>query len=460
MPRRKNTFRDVFAPFLEVGIPVAAVLAVLVFASELRVGPAIAAGAILGIVLGMAAFVRQSDLLALTSYVRRVLTEDETVAEPIMRTDVGTLLLSLISRLAQRFREKCEERAALAEIRGAVIDSLPDPLLMLDRHRRITDINRAATVQFGDDLAGRDLAMALRHPGLLSAADAVLAGQETGREVEIHLPGVGARDFNARVLSVPHRSADGTAVVVVLHDLTATIKAERMRVDFIANVSHELRTPLSTLIGFIETLRGPARDDAEARARFLAIMDEQAARMSRLIGDLLSLSRIELDEHTPPTERVAVAPLVGSVAKALEPKAAERGVTIAIEPAESLPDIVGDRDQLYQVFENLVYNAVKYGRKDGEVTVSFVAPGDAGGRAGRLGVRVCDQGEGIAREHIPRLTERFYRVDNARSRALGGTGLGLAIAKHIVNRHRGQLVISSEVGRGSSFTVYLPLADA
>ena len=245
-----------------------------------------------------------------------------------------------------------------------------------------------------------------------------------------------------------------------------------MRADFIANASHELRTPLSSLLGFIETLRGPARDDLEAHERFLSIMHDQASRMARLVNDLLSLSRIELDEHMPPAGRVDVLDRLDGVIAALELKAASRGIRLKLEGPDSLPAVVGDDDQLTQVFQNLVSNAIKYTRENTDVTVSvsiadgavvgIVGTAPMPGRGGRgnpmVAVAVRDQGEGIARTHLPRLTERFYRVDAARSRAMGGTGLGLAIVKHIVNRHRGRLTIESAVGVGSTFTVYLPVA--
>jgi two-component system phosphate regulon sensor histidine kinase PhoR len=238
-------------------------------------------------------------------------------------------------------------------------------------------------------------------------------------------------------------------------------RADQMRVDFVANASHELRTPLSTLIGFIETLGGPARNDPEARDRFLAIMLEQAQRMARLVADLLSLSRIELNELTQPTGRVDLGRLLGSVADALEMKAAERGMRIVVAAASDLPQVVGDPDELAQVFQNLIDNAIKYSRPNTAVRVTAIPVEPDSTRAPRrlardaVAVAVADEGEGIAREHLPRLTERFYRVDSARSRLLGGTGLGLAIVKHIVNRHRGHLDIESTAGKGSTFTVYL-----
>ena len=228
-----------------------------------------------------------------------------------------------------------------------------------------------------------------------------------------------------------------------------------MRTEFVANVSHELKTPLASLLGYIETLQGPAREDAEAQARFLGIMDEQARRMARLVDDLLSLSRIEMAEHSRPTERVSVDGLLNEVARLLEPQAAMRKVNIALEVAEDLAPLTADRDQLAEVFENLIGNAIRYGREGGEVRVTARQE-----PAGYVTVSVEDEGEGIPAEHIPRLTERFYRVDAARSRERGGTGLGLAIVKHIVSRHRGRLAIESEPGRGSRFSVIVPAEPA
>ena len=247
------------------------------------------------------------------------------------------------------------------------------------------------------------------------------------------------------------------ALLVTFYDLTATKRVEQMRADFVANASHELRTPLSSLMGFIETLRGPARDDSAARERFLGIMQQQAERMSRLVNDLLSLSRIELDEHVPPTGRVAVGPLLQSVADALELKAQRKAQRLELDLAPDLPSVVGDSRPAVP------------GVPEPGVERDQLRPPGRRGRPVRAGSRprgggpawssaITDQGDGIAREHLPRLTERFYRVDPARSRAVGGTGLGLAIVKHIVSRHRGRLEIDSEVGSGSVFTVRLPAA--
>ncbi|MFZ5791498.1 MAG: ATP-binding protein [Pseudomonadota bacterium] len=365
--------------------------------------------------------------------------------------------------------------AGPSAVADRVLRALPDPILLIDRGRRVVQANAAAETQFGRNAAGRDLLAMVRHPALIDAVDAVLAGQG-GREIELLFPVPVERVLKARVEPLAGDGA-GPFALIAFQDMTAAKRTDRMRADFVANVSHELRTPLSSLVGFIETLQGPARDDAEARERFLAIMQEQAQRMARLIADLLSLSRIELNEHRPPLGEADLGPILGGLADALALKAAERRMTIRLgAPAPiaeveaytdfaRLPAVQGERDELTQLFQNLIDNAIKYGRPGTTVRVAcwrepLELPGKRSGGRPSLAVAVIDEGEGIAREHIPRLTERFYRVDKARSREIGGTGLGLAIVKHIVNRHRGRLEIDSTPGIGSTFTVYLPLAEA
>ncbi len=364
-----------------------------------------------------------------------------------------------ILQLARAWREQvhsAQTRLAAAE---AIIAAVPDPLILLDQGRRIVGANTAAADFVGIPSPPRDLAAALRNPTLLAAADAVLGGAGS-RVVEFTLTIPVERQLRARFARIDQPSADGAVVVLSLHDVTELKRAEQMRADFIANASHELRTPLATLAGFIETLRGPARDDVEARERFLAIMAGQATRMARLVEDLLSLSRIELNEHVPPQGGVALAPVMDHLAQALELRAAERDMRIRLALPPDLPDVQGDRDELGQLFQNLLDNAIKYGRAGSEITVGAETVMRASTNGERVpvsyvSVAVRDRGEGIAREHLPRLTERFYRVDTARSREMGGTGLGLAIVKHIVNRHRGFLEIESAQGEGSAFTVFL-----
>jgi two-component system phosphate regulon sensor histidine kinase PhoR len=342
-----------------------------------------------------------------------------------------------------------------------LFDSLPSPIFLLDGQRRLVGENKAARKAFGRQQRGRDLAAVIRQPDLLDAVDAVLTGDK-GSEIEFALPGPVDWQYRAMLEPLAEQGADGTAAVLSLHDITALKHIERLRADFVANASHELRTPLATVLGFIETLRGPARDDSDAREKFLGIMYEQATRMSRLVADLLTLSRIEMHEHTMPQGEVDIAAVLRRVAAGLEMRAVDRDMRIELDLNESLPPVTGVENELEQVFQNLMDNALKYGR--GGTPVEVVAtlaekpPTAMHSREGPvLAVTVRDHGEGISRENLPRLTERFFRVDTARSRQLGGTGLGLAIVKHVVNRHRGALVIDSHVGAGSSFSVFLPL---
>ena len=367
------------------------------------------------------------------------------------------------SAVAEAARRQLADRKQLETVvagNEAILNGLPDPLVMLDRSRRIVRANPAAARLFGDNLAGRDLTEVLRGPALLEAVDEVLAGR-SGRSVEFSVPGRLDLFFRANVTPLPNPGPDGTVAILSLHDMTGVRRAEQLRADFVANASHELRPPLASLLGFIETLSGPARDDEEARGRFLGIMHEQAWRMTRLIEDLLSLSRIEMQEHNSPTGRAELDHILRSVAEGLELKAREKDMTIAVECPEAAV-LLGDRDELAQVFQNLMDNAVKYGHGGTAITVTAAPCTAASKRLGRdaLAISVSDRSDGIAREHLARLTERFYRVDAARSRQLGGTGLGLAIVKHIVSRHRGTLEIDSTPGEGSTFTVYLPVAGS
>ena len=358
--------------------------------------------------------------------------------------------------LDRTWREHAQILAARLAAAEGVIAAAPDPLILIDRQRRIVSANAASAEFIGAGGEPRELAGALRNPALLAAADAVLAGA-AARSVEFSLSVPVERVLRAHLARLAGPAADRAAAILSLHDVTELKRSEELRADFVANAGHELKTPLTALIGFIETLQGPAREDAAARARFLGIMDEQARRMARLVDDLLSLSRIELNEHVAPTGRVALPPVIEAVARSLELRAGARGIRIVHDLPADLPEVVGDADELAQVFQNLLDNATKYGRRDSEVTVRATI---ADGAAQQIGIAVADQGEGIAAEHLPRLTERFYRVDNARSRELGGTGLGLAIVKHIVNRHRGRLDIESTPGQGSTFTVWLRAAGS
>jgi two-component system phosphate regulon sensor histidine kinase PhoR len=463
------------------GTPVAALIVLLAIGDVSARGAAIAIGLTLLVALALALlWIRDLDVLSET--VRR-LGELQPISETPALPGVDRLGRE-IERLSRRLAERAAVMERLLRADEAIVERLPDPLIVLAADRSVRRANSAARAAFGADMPA-----VLRHPLLRAAIDRAFEGAPGGapqgvsqgvhqgvgqgcprgggvgtsqgavQTVEIGLPAPVARELHATVVPMDPPLADGGRAVVVLSDRSWEHAVERMRADFIANASHELRTPLASLMGFIDTLRGPAADDPPAQQRFLGIMAEQAARMNRLIDDLLSLSRIELNEHQAPAERVELAELLRALAAGFEPRLTAHGVTLELALANRLPAVLGDADQLTQVAQNLLDNAVKYGREGGAVRLAAaLAEGSRWPARPGVVMTVTDQGHGIPREHLPRLTERFYRVDTGRSRAVGGTGLGLAIVKHVVNRHRGQLVIDSEVGVGTTVSVWLPTA--
>jgi two-component system phosphate regulon sensor histidine kinase PhoR len=337
---------------------------------------------------------------------------------------------------------------------GPVIDALPEPVFIIDAETHALAFNSAARILAPTLRIGEPLSRSLRSPDMLDAAMRVLAGGNAEKASWVERLPL-ERWFEAHIAPIRFPGYE-TAAMISLRDLTEAHRVERMRVDFVANASHELRTPLASLLGFVETLQGPAKNDPAARDKFLGIMREQAQRMARLVDDLLSLSRIEQHMHVRPAEAVDLTMLLAHIVDTLTPMAEENDIPLALdlEPNVIVP---GDRDELARIPENLIENALKYGRsEDGPkaVEISLVRKG----ATAVLSVR--DHGPGVAQEHIPRLTERFYRVDAGKSRAKGGTGLGLAIVKHIVLRHRGRLGIESALGEGSLFRVILPAIDA
>ena len=335
-----------------------------------------------------------------------------------------------------------------------VLAATPLPQLLIDAVERVAAVNAEAEALLGRQLRGRHYITAVRQPAVLDCIEAAMAGRAATASF---LSGGPAAETSWRVTARPIRLPDQRAVLVTFEDTTAVEEALQIRRDFVANVSHELRTPLTALIGFIETLRGTARRDPAAQDRFLAIMEREAGRMNRLVHDLLSLSRVESEERRRPTQNVDLSAVLRSVTLSLKPVAGE--ARIALEGAEVERRVLGDADQLAQVFTNLIDNAIKYGQVGGTVAVTVSADeADPALRGPAIRVAVRDDGDGIDPVHIPRLTERFYRIDTHRSREKGGTGLGLAIVKHIVNRHRGRLRIESRPGEGSVFTVILPAA--
>jgi two-component system, OmpR family, phosphate regulon sensor histidine kinase PhoR len=341
-----------------------------------------------------------------------------------------------------------------------VIDAVPEPAMVLDHSGYVLHANRLAENLFGSRRRGGHLASMSRDPELLEAVDRALASGAAS-SVELHERVPVERRMLAGVapLDKSRSSLQGPALLLSFRDLSEQDRLTRMRADFVANASHELRTPLASLRGFVETLQGAAKEDGAARERFLKVMSEQAERMTRLVDDLLSLSRVEMREHLPPAERVDLNQAVGHVIQSLQPIAAQAGTTIAFRGLDQPAVIRGESDEIVQVFQNLVQNAIKYGKQGGHIGVHVSREAPGRGRPDRFVVSVTDDGAGIAAQHLPRLTERFYRVNVAASREKGGTGLGLAIVKHILNRHRGELDITSTVGRGSTFSVSLPAHD-
>jgi two-component system phosphate regulon sensor histidine kinase PhoR len=345
---------------------------------------------------------------------------------------------------------------------AAVIGALPGPALLVDRRGTILVGNEAAVASLGPVRRGEPISFTVRAPEVIEALRAAGSDGKV-RRVEFTERVPVERNFEAHVVPIAFDHADGAArqpdaFLLTVVDLTQQRRLDKMRADFVANASHELRTPLASLSGFIETLQGPARSDAAARDRFLRIMVEQARRMSRLIDDLLSLSRVELNEHLRPQTVVDLVPIVGHVCDTLSPLAAERGVELAVKRGAERLMVQGERDELIRLFENLVENALKYGASGKRVEVTLAE--DPAANGGEAVVTVRDFGPGIAPEHLPRLTERFYRVDVETSRAEGGTGLGLAIVKHILARHRGRLDVTSDLGKGAAFAARIPLSTA
>jgi two-component system phosphate regulon sensor histidine kinase PhoR len=326
---------------------------------------------------------------------------------------------------------------------SALLEGLSEPgLIAVDG--RVIASNSAARALLGETIDGKPIEQVVSHPAAIEALERIHS--DDSEEVELTGVGDSRRHWLMRTAAMPEGS-----LLIRFVDRSEVAAAEQMRVDFVANASHELRTPLSTLIGYTETLREQADEiDPETRERFLAVVHDEARRMQRVVEDLISLSRIEAEKLIAPTDAVALAPLIDQAIESARRMADERGSTLVREVADDLPEIAADRSQMLQLLDNLVTNALRYGEPGTPVTISAEAEGPM--------VHLCvrDQGEGIAPEHIRRVTERFYRVDTSRSRSLGGTGLGLSIVKHIVERHRGRLNIESELGEGTRVHVLLP----
>jgi two-component system phosphate regulon sensor histidine kinase PhoR len=340
-----------------------------------------------------------------------------------------------------------------------ILNELQELVLLLDDERQILFMNKTAIALFGEGFVGRNFVRLLRHADVMKTIIDVSEGKkEASIKVALENPVKGV--FNFKVTKLEQDPQQPQIILVSIKDLTDLANAEQMRTDFVANVSHELRSPLTALSGFIETIKGPAKEDVPARERFLGLMELEASRMVRLISDLLSLSKVEARQSQRPTTQVDLAELTKRVVTTLSNAAVKENKRIHVNiegKSEPLPVF---EDEITQVLINLIENAIKYSAPDSEISVSIRTNKHIAGFTDRvLSISVEDQGEGIAREHLPRLTERFYRVDTHRSRDKGGTGLGLAIVKHIINQHRGRLHIASVEGKGSVFTIHLPYRD-
>lgn len=333
----------------------------------------------------------------------------------------------------------------------SLLAALPDPVMLISAESEVVWANNTARVWFESDVTGRTAGTVFRSKDVSEALSAVLQDSRP-HEVDYTLSALPQRDLRLKFVPLNYTTVENGCVLMTANDVTAFRNLDRARRDFIANASHELRTPLATLYGFIETLQGAAADDPDAAKTFLPIMHKHAQRMTRLVDDLLSLSRIEMETAIENGAPISLRELLSGVIDALSMHAMEREVTIELA-SERDATVMGNFSQIEQVFINLVENAIKYGRQGSTVTLRMKkARSD-----GMVAVQVIDQGEGIARKHLSRLTERFYRVEKARSREMGGTGLGLAIVKHILNRHEGTLNIKSKQGEGSTFEVRLPV---
>ncbi|MEK6746990.1 MAG: ATP-binding protein [Pseudomonadota bacterium] len=462
--RHSNSFSTVLKTIMVVSGPTLVLLSLYVLLGELDFSYFIYGYVAVMVTSAIFVIPFLSNISALTEYVND-LAQDKRVSAPDLSflSNVGQLSGAL-GRLQSSWEDKRHEMETVITEREILVDTLPDILIMTNDDKDIVRTNRAARNIFGQNLAHRPLRDIIPNDKLLNSITTVVEDLH-GQEIEFHLPEPLPRDFQAIIERFPIPSEGGITIIITMTDITQQKRVQRMRADFVANASHEIRTPLASIIGFIETLRGPAKDDAKARDEFLRVMGDQAERMSKLVNDLLSLSKIEMNAHSTPISRVDFLKIVRTEKQHFEWACKQKNITLKVKVNDNLPATKGDDDELAQVVRNLLGNAIKYSNPDTEIVVTVKLtsnmPDDPNFRNLKRAIcfSVQDHGEGIAKEHIPRLTERFYRVDTARTRTVGGTGLGLAIVKHVLNRHHGALVIESNIGEGSTFSVYLPVYE-
>jgi two-component system phosphate regulon sensor histidine kinase PhoR len=445
--------------------PALLVLGVYVGMGSLALPQLIYAYALIFVATALLVYPFLSNVSALTFYVKELAQDKRVSAPDLSFLGSAAELSEALRRLQSSWDVKKKQMETIITEREILVDTLPDILIMVNDEKKIVRTNRAARAIFGQNLAGKLLKDVIPNSYLLDALNSVIQDLK-GREIEFRIEEPVVRDFLAIIERFPVPTAGGISTIITMNDITELKSVEQMRADFVANASHEIRTPLASIRGFIETLIGPAKDDEKAREEFLKIMLEQAERMQQLINDLLSLSKIEMNAHTIPTEPADIGMIVRKEADLLKRQAAEKNQRLVLNIHDNLPPVKGEANELAQVVYNLVTNAIKYGYADSDVTISIKLttelPQDLNMRnLNRVIVlSVKDQGDGIPKQHLPRLMERFYRVDSARTRQVGGTGLGLAIVKGIITRHRGAITIDSVVGEGTNFSVFLPIYEA
>lgn len=464
MANESASIRTLFRALVILSVPALLVLAVMVVLERIDLTDFVLSYLAVIVLSALIIYPILSNLQALTDYVRAIAEDQKPISPDLGFLNIASDLSSALVALHRNWQDKKHQLESIITEREILVDSLPDMLVMCDEEQKVVRTNRAARLVFGQNLAGRMLTDVFGSDILINTVTAVY-GDMKGREVDFHIEEPEPKELKAVIERFPVASKGGIALIITLNDVTQLKRIQRMRADFVANASHEIRTPLTSISGLVETMLGPARNDKEAQEKFLGMMADQAERMKNLITDLLSLSKIEMNAHSIPDGEVNIVPIIHKERDHFEWAAKNKNITLVLDFSDNLPLIRGEENELRQVLHNLIGNAIKYGYNDSDVQVTARVTSDLPrdtnfvklSRA--MVITVRDQGEGIPKEHLPRLTERFYRVDSARTRKIGGTGLGLAIVKHIVHRHRGHLRIESVVDQGSSFSVYLPLSE-
>ena len=391
-----------------------------------------------------------------SSFPKATLNKPFLINLPNELAELRWLVSSAEQQAARSYKNLISENVYRSEI----LKHLPFPLILLDNRSYVEEFNEQAHLLFSHISVSKPIDFVVRNNQVLQIIKQVSEGDITTAETEMTLREGPDRHFAVLISQFSTDDVHRTAVILI--DRSAAIEAEKMRTDFVANVSHELRTPLTSVLGFVETLQGPAGDDSATRKKFLVILQQQSERMIRLVADQLSLSHIERIEYVKPETILDLRIMAERVKISLENQALKAGITLNLATPEQPVFVRGDADELIQMVQNLTENAIRYGRKNGKINIFINKAANHpkfSNENSCCSISVTDDGEGIAEEHLSRLTERFYRVDARRSRELGGTGLGLAIVKHIVNRHRGAMDISSRVGYGTTFSIYLDLAE-